>query len=114
MEKKLSKNPEKFGQGAIAGVAGPETANNAASGGAMVPLLTLGIPSSGTAAILMGALIMYNGKCQFRSSIKPIRRQLGYIYQPSTPSFFGVCDCGCIVDCCTVAAQIAWQIGVGQ
>ncbi len=60
MEKKLSKNPEKFGHGAIAGVAGPETANNAASGGAMVPLLTLGIPSSGTAAILMGALIMYN------------------------------------------------------
>ncbi|MGL4767521.1 MAG: tripartite tricarboxylate transporter permease [Formosimonas sp.] len=60
MEKKLSKTPEKFGHGAIAGVAGPETANNAASGGAMVPLLTLGIPSSGTAAILMGALIMYN------------------------------------------------------
>ena len=60
MEKKLSKNPEKFGRGAIAGVAGPETVNNAASGGAMVPLLTLGIPSSGTAAILMGALIMYN------------------------------------------------------
>lgn len=60
MEKKLSKHPEEFGQGAIAGVAGPETANNAASGGAMVPLLTLGIPSSGTAAILMGALIMYN------------------------------------------------------
>jgi putative tricarboxylic transport membrane protein len=60
MEKKLSKNPEKFGQGAIAGVAGPESANNAASGGAMIPLLTLGIPGSGTTAILMGALIMYN------------------------------------------------------
>lgn len=60
IEKKLSKNPDSFGKGAIAGVAGPETANNAASGGAMVLLLTLGIPSSGTAAILMGALIMYN------------------------------------------------------
>lgn len=60
LEKKISKTPEKFGHGAIAGVAGPETANNAASGGAMIPLLTLGIPSSGTAAILMGALIMYN------------------------------------------------------
>lgn len=60
MEKKISKHPEQFGHGAIAGVAGPETANNAASGGAMIPLLTLGIPSSGTAAILMGALIMYN------------------------------------------------------
>lgn len=60
MEKKLSKNPSKFGQGAIEGVASPESANNAASGGAMIPLLTLGIPGSGTTAILMGALIMYN------------------------------------------------------
>ncbi|MCU9614922.1 tripartite tricarboxylate transporter permease [Caldibacillus lycopersici] len=60
MEKKLSKNPEKFGKGAIEGVAAPETANNAAAGGAMIPLLTLGIPGSGTTAILMGAFIMYN------------------------------------------------------
>lgn len=60
LEKKVSKNPEKFGKGAIEGVAGPESANNAASGGAMIPLLTLGIPGSGTTAILMGALIMYN------------------------------------------------------
>ena len=60
LEKKISKNPEKFGKGAIAGVAAPESANNAASGGAMIPLLTLGIPGSGTTAILMGALIMYN------------------------------------------------------
>ncbi|TWT03417.1 tripartite tricarboxylate transporter permease [Planomicrobium sp. CPCC 101079] len=59
-EKKFSKTPEQFGKGAIAGVAGPEAANNAASGGAMIPLLTLGIPGSGTTAILMGALIMYN------------------------------------------------------
>ena len=59
-EKKFSKNPERFGKGNIAGVAGPESANNAASGGAMIPLLTLGIPGSGTTAILMGALIMYN------------------------------------------------------
>ncbi|MBM6617079.1 tripartite tricarboxylate transporter permease [Bacillus suaedaesalsae] len=59
-EKKMSKNPEKFGKGAIEGVAAPEAANNGASGGAMIPLLTLGIPGSGTTAILMGALIMYN------------------------------------------------------
>ncbi|MFC7685563.1 tripartite tricarboxylate transporter permease [Ureibacillus sp. GCM10028918] len=59
-EKKVSKNPNSFGTGNIAGVAGPESANNAASGGAMIPLLTLGIPGSGTTAILMGALIMYN------------------------------------------------------
>lgn len=56
----MSKTPERFGQGAIEGVAGPESANNAAAGGAMIPLLTLGIPGSGTTAVLMGALIMYN------------------------------------------------------
>ncbi|AEI44597.1 tripartite tricarboxylate transporter permease [Paenibacillus mucilaginosus] len=60
MEKKLSRNPSKFGKGAIEGVAAPESANNAAAGSAMIPLLTLGIPSSGTTAIMMGAFIMYN------------------------------------------------------
>lgn len=59
VEKKVSKHPEKFGKGAIEGVAGPETANNAASGGAMVPLLTLGIPSTGVSAVLLGALMLY-------------------------------------------------------
>jgi len=59
VEKKVSKHPEQFGKGAIEGVAGPETANNAASGGAMVPLLTLGIPSTGVSAVLLGALMLY-------------------------------------------------------
>lgn len=59
VERKLSKHPEKFGQGAIEGVAGPESANNAGSSGAMVPLLTLGIPGTTTAAILAGGLMMY-------------------------------------------------------
>lgn len=60
LEKKISKNKDKFGKGAIEGVAAPESANNAAAGGAMIPLLTLGIPGSGTTAILMGAFLMYN------------------------------------------------------
>ncbi|MBI4735378.1 MAG: tripartite tricarboxylate transporter permease [candidate division NC10 bacterium] len=59
MEKKLSKHPEKFGTGIIQGVAAPEGANNAAAGGAMVPLLTLGIPGSGTTAVLLGALLIH-------------------------------------------------------
>jgi putative tricarboxylic transport membrane protein len=59
VEKKVSKHPERFGRGAIEGVAGPESANNAASGGAMVPLLTLGIPSTGVSAVLLGALMLY-------------------------------------------------------
>jgi putative tricarboxylic transport membrane protein len=58
-EKKLSKHPEEFGQGAIEGVAGPEAANNAASTGVLVPLLTLGIPTSATAAILLAAFQNY-------------------------------------------------------
>jgi len=58
-EKKLSRHPEEFGTGAIEGVAGPEAANNAAATGVLVPLLTLGIPTSATAAILLGAFQNY-------------------------------------------------------
>lgn len=54
-EKRLSKNPAAFGKGSLVGVAAPETSNNAASGGAFVPLLSLGIPGSGTTAVLLGA-----------------------------------------------------------
>jgi putative tricarboxylic transport membrane protein len=60
VEKKISRNKANFGKGAIEGVAAPESANNAASGGALIPLLTMGIPGSGTTAVLMGALVMYN------------------------------------------------------
>jgi putative tricarboxylic transport membrane protein len=60
MEKKLSKNPEEFGKGAIEGVAGPEAANNAAVAGVLVPLLALGLPTSATAAILLAAFEQYN------------------------------------------------------
>jgi putative tricarboxylic transport membrane protein len=52
-EKKLSPNPEEFGHGAIEGVAGPEAANNASAAGTLVPLLTLGLPTSATAAIML-------------------------------------------------------------
>ena len=58
VEKRISKTPERFGQGAIEGVAAPETANNAYANAAMIPLLTLGIPSSPTIAVLMGAFIV--------------------------------------------------------
>jgi putative tricarboxylic transport membrane protein len=57
-EKNLSDHPDEFGKGAIEGVAAPEAANNAASVGAMIPMLTLGIPGSGTTAVMMGALLM--------------------------------------------------------
>jgi putative tricarboxylic transport membrane protein len=59
VEKKVSRHSEEFGSGAIAGVAAPESANNAATGGAFIPLLTLGIPTTATMAILLGALVIY-------------------------------------------------------
>ena len=62
LEKSASKHPERFGKGAIEGVAGPETANNAACSGAMAPLLALGIPGSGATAVMLGALMLYGLK----------------------------------------------------
>ena len=59
VEKKISKHPEKFGKGAIEGVAGPESANNSATGGAFIPMLTLGIPPNVTMALLLGALMIH-------------------------------------------------------
>jgi len=59
LEKRLSKAPETFGKGAIAGVAGPEAANNAAAGSGFIPLLTLGIPPNVVLALLLGAFIVH-------------------------------------------------------
>jgi putative tricarboxylic transport membrane protein len=59
IEKRLSDKPEEFGHGAIEGVAGPEAANNAAAAGVLVPLLTMGLPSSATAAVLLAAFQQY-------------------------------------------------------
>jgi putative tricarboxylic transport membrane protein len=59
LEKRLSKTPEEFGNGAVAGVAGPESANNAASTGAFVPMLALGLPTGPVTAVLMAALLIH-------------------------------------------------------
>lgn len=59
VEKSASPTPEKFGKGAMAGLAGPEAANNAASSGAMIPLLTLGIPGSASTAVLLAAFLLW-------------------------------------------------------
>jgi putative tricarboxylic transport membrane protein len=60
LEKKVSKHPEAFGKGAIQGVAGPESANNAAAQTSFIPLLTLGIPPNATMALMLGALTIHN------------------------------------------------------
>lgn len=62
VEKKISKHPGKFGKGYMPGLVAPEAANNAASAGAMIPLLTLGIPGSGATAVLLGAFLMWGLK----------------------------------------------------
>jgi putative tricarboxylic transport membrane protein len=59
-EKRAARDSSKFGEGDMRGLAAPEAANNASAGGAMVPMLTLGIPGSGTTAILLGALLLFN------------------------------------------------------
>jgi putative tricarboxylic transport membrane protein len=59
LERKMSGTPERFGKGAIEGVAGPEAANNAAAGGAFIPLMTLGIPPNVVMALLLGAFVIH-------------------------------------------------------
>jgi len=83
MEQRISRNPEKFGKGALAGVAGPETANNAATGGAMVPMLSLGLPSSPSTAIMLAALIMFGlkpGPSLFREAPQLVWGLIGSLY----------------------------------
>jgi putative tricarboxylic transport membrane protein len=60
VEKRLSKTPERFGRGAVEGVVGPESANNSAVMGSMIPLLTLGIPFAAPSAIMLAGLRMHN------------------------------------------------------
>jgi len=62
VEKAVSRRPEEFGKGAVEGVAAPEGANNSETGGALVPMLTLGIPGSSTTAILLAALVLWGFK----------------------------------------------------
>ena len=59
LERRLSKTPERFGQGAVAGVAGPESANNSAASGAFVPMLALGVPSGPITAVMIAALLIH-------------------------------------------------------
>ena len=59
LERSISKHPEEFGNGAIEGVAGPESANNAACGGAMIPLFSLGLPLTPATAILLGGMLLH-------------------------------------------------------
>ena len=60
IEKNLTDTEGTFGKGDIRGVAAPEAANNSAANGAFIPMLTLGVPGSGTTAVMMGALTLYN------------------------------------------------------
>src|SRR5499427_5122866 len=59
VERKLSRHPEEFGRGAVAGVAGPESANNSATSGAFVPMLALGVPSGPVPAVLIAAMMVH-------------------------------------------------------
>jgi putative tricarboxylic transport membrane protein len=75
IEKAVSRHPEKFGHGVVEGVAAPEGANNAETGGALIPMLTLGIPGSSTTAVLLAALVLWG--------FKP-----GPLFIPENPAMF--------------------------
>jgi putative tricarboxylic transport membrane protein len=75
LEKAVSRRPEQFGKGVVEGVAAPEAANNAETGGALIPMLTLGIPGSSTTAILLAALVLWG--------FKP-----GPLFIPENPAMF--------------------------
>ncbi len=82
--KRFSKEPEQFGKGSIEGIAGPEAANNAATGGAMVPTLALGIPGSGTTAVILAALVAHG--------VRPGPRLL-----TDTPEFVYIIFCAMLI-----------------
>jgi putative tricarboxylic transport membrane protein len=87
VEKRISKTPERFGQGAIEGVAGPEAANNAAAAGALVPLLTLGLPTSSTAAVMIAAFQQYGlqpGPLLFQNSPELVWGLIASLYIGNT------------------------------
>jgi putative tricarboxylic transport membrane protein len=75
LEKAVSRRPEEFGHGVVEGVAAPEGANNAETGGALIPMLTLGIPGSSTTAVLLAALVLWG--------FKP-----GPLFIPENPALF--------------------------
>ena len=83
LEQRISENPTQFGKGALAGVAGPETANNAATGGAMIPMLSLGLPSSPSTALMLAALIMFGlrpGPTLFKDAPDVVWGLIGSLY----------------------------------
>ena len=95
MAKRTSKNPEEYGKGSIVGIAASESANNAACGGAMIPLFTLGIPGSPVTAILYGALLMHGlqpGSDLFIGSKAPTTYAifLGYLFANILMGIIGV------------------------
>lgn len=85
VEKKISKNPEKFGKGAIEGVAGPESANNSATGANFIPLLTLGVPANVVMALILGALMIHG----VRPGPMLIQEQSGLFWGVVTSMYIG-------------------------
>ncbi|HMR34233.1 MAG TPA: tripartite tricarboxylate transporter permease [Amaricoccus sp.] len=83
LERRIARRPEAFGEGAIEGVAGPEAANNAVTAGAMVPILSLGIPTTPATAVLLGAMLMQGlrpGPLLFRNSPDVVWTFIGSMY----------------------------------
>lgn len=99
--KKASKHPEKFGEGSIEAICASETANNAVTGGSVIPLITLGIPGSTVAAVLLGALILHGltpGQSMFTKNISTTYTIfIGFILANILMGLIGMCVCRQVV-----------------
>jgi len=95
--KKASKHPEEFGKGCIDAICASETANNAVTGGSVIPLITLGIPGSTVAAVLLGALILHGltpGQSMFtKNASTTYTIIIGFIFANILMGLFGICIC---------------------
>lgn len=108
--KKASKEPEKFGKGSLEAICASETANNAVTGGSIIPLITLGIPGSTVAAVLLGALILHGltpGQSMFTKNITTTYTIiLGFILANILMGLIGVCICRQVVKITKVSDAI--------
>lgn len=108
--KKASKHPEQFGKGAIEAVCASETANNAVTGGSIIPLITLGIPGSTVAAVLLGAMILHGltpGQSMFTKNISTTYTIIiGFILANILMGLIGMCICRQVVKITKVSDAI--------
>ncbi len=111
--KRWSKQPDEFGKGSIEGIAGAEAANNSATGGAMVPTLVLGIPGSGTTAIILVGLMVHGlrpGPYLFTEQVGKVYQIFGAMFLANIAFLFMGCTCQILCANFLIPARLLWPI----